>query len=273
MMDRDNPMTGPVTEDELHAYVDGLLPDDRKEAVATFLAANPEAAALVAAWRAQADAIRARYGSVANEPVPERLQLDRVIANDILAARRGSRPFRILAAAAVLLAFVGGSAAGWYVRGASHVTSSGFDQMTMQALDAYKLYVVEVRHPVEVPGTDTAHMRAWLSKRVGAELIIPDLSSLGLKLVGGRLLPGPTGTAAAFYMYENAAGERYTIYCARATQGETALHFKTGEQYAAVTWVDDKVGYVVSGPSDRDKLETVAKNVYEQIDKGVAKRS
>lgn len=262
----------PVTEDELHAYVDGLLPDDRQEAVATWLAANPDAAALVAAWRAQADAIRARYGAVASEPVPERLQLDRVIAGDIITARQPSRLLRMMAAAAVVVAFIGGAAAGWAARGGPGQSHSSFDQITAQALDAYKLYVVEVRHPVEVPGTETAHMRAWLSKRVGAELVIPDLSSLGLKLVGGRLLPGPTGTAAAFYMYENAAGERYTIYCAKATQGETALHFKTGEQYAAVTWVDDKIGYVVSGPSNRDKLETVAKNVYEQIDKGAAKK-
>jgi len=271
MSDHDNPMTGSVTEAELHAYVDGELPPDRQEGVATFLAAHPEAAALVANWRAQADAIRARYGAVANEPVPQRLQLDRIIESDIIAARRGSRPLRMMAAAAVLLAFAGGAGAGWLARGASDVKPSGFEQMTAQALDAYKLYVVEVRHPVEVPGAEAAHLRQWLSKRVGAELRIPDLSALGLKLVGGRLLPGPTGSAAAFYMYENAAGERYTVYCAKATQGETALHFKTGEQYAAVTWVDDKVGYVVSGPSDRDKLETVAKNVYEQIDKGAEK--
>jgi len=261
-----------VTEEELHAYVDGLLPDERKEAVATWLAVNPDAAALVAAWRAQADAIRARYGAVARDPVPERLQLDRIIAGDIVAARRGSRPFRIMAAAAVVLAFAGGAAAGWALRGAPGQASSGFDQMTAQALDAYKLYVVEVRHPVEVPGAEATHLRQWLSKRVGYELRIPDLSSLGLKLIGGRLLPGPTGSAAAFYMYENAAGERYTIYCAKATQGETALHFKSGDKYAAVTWIDDNIGYVVSGPSDRDKLETVARNIYDQVDKGAEKK-
>ncbi len=33
----------------------------------------PSEAALVAAWRAQAEAIRARYGAVAEEPVPARL--------------------------------------------------------------------------------------------------------------------------------------------------------------------------------------------------------
>ena len=52
MIDRDSP----VTEEELHAYVDGELPADRQEAVAAWLAAHPEQAAQVAAWRAQAEA-------------------------------------------------------------------------------------------------------------------------------------------------------------------------------------------------------------------------
>ena len=67
MIDRDSP----VTEEELHAFVDGELPDDRKEAVSAWLASHDDQAALVGAWRAQADSIRARYGAVVNEPVPE----------------------------------------------------------------------------------------------------------------------------------------------------------------------------------------------------------
>ena len=78
----------PVTEDELHAYVDGELPADRREAVTAWLAANPEQAATVAGWRAQADSIRARYGAVADEPVPERLTLDRVLRNGRASTRR-----------------------------------------------------------------------------------------------------------------------------------------------------------------------------------------
>ena len=54
MMDHE----APVTEDELHAYVDGELPADRQAAVESWLAAHPEDAARVSAWRAQADAIR-----------------------------------------------------------------------------------------------------------------------------------------------------------------------------------------------------------------------
>ena len=37
----------PVTEDELHAYVDGELPPDRVEIVLTWLSGHPDQAALV----------------------------------------------------------------------------------------------------------------------------------------------------------------------------------------------------------------------------------
>jgi len=262
----------PVTEDELHAYVDGELPADRREAVGAWLAANPEQAALVAAWRAQADSIRARYGDVVNEPVPERLQLDQIIKNDITHGRARGRTWAAMATAAALVAFIAGGGVGWYARAATSKTPAMFDKFTAEAIDAYRLYVVEVRHPVEVPGSEVVHLKQWLSKRVGQELSIPDLQSIGLKLVGGRLLPGPTG-AAAFYMYEGPSGERFTIYCAKAGGPETALHFRSAEQFASFTWVDDKVGYVVSGPADRDRLEAVTKIVYEQVDKNPEKKS
>lgn len=264
MIDR----VSPVSEDELNAYVDGELPADRREAVALWLAENPEQAAMVAAWRAQAESIRARYGAVADEPVPERLKVENVMRM----TGAVSRKWMAMAAAAATVAFVVGGAAGWFVRGASAVAPTGLDTFTAEALDAYKLYVVEVRHPVEVPASELAHMSQWLSKRLGYDQRIPDLQSIGLKLVGGRLLPGPTG-AAAFYMYEGPSGERFTIYCGKAGVQQTALRYKEGSQVAAFYWVDDKVAYVVSGPAERERLENVSKAIYEQVDKAGVKKS
>jgi anti-sigma factor RsiW len=255
----------PVTEDELHAYVDGELPADRREAVASWLAAHPSEAATVAAWRAQAEAIRARYGDTIDEPVPARLKIDQIMRE----GRRG-RSFAAVAAAAVL-AFVIGGGTGWFARGAT-ATPSSFKTFTADALEAHKLYVVEVRHPVEVPGSERPHLTAWLSKRLGYAQQIPNLESLGLKLVGGRLLPGPHGDAAALYMYEGPSGERFTVYSSQAKTPQTALRFKTGDRFAAYYWVDDQHAYVVSGPAERARLEQVAKTIYDQVDKG-SKRS
>ena len=99
-----------------------------------------------------------------------------------------------------------------------------------------------------------------------------DLQSIGLKLVGGRLLPGPTG-AAAMYMYEGVSGERFTLYCARAKAPESALRFKASRQFAAFTWIDNKFGYAVSGPDNRARLETVTKMIYEQVDRSGTRKS
>ncbi len=256
-----------VSEEELHAYIDGELPADRREAVAGWLAAHPSEAATVAAWRAQAEAIRARYGGTADEPMPARLQLDQIMRQE----HRFGRSFAAMAAAA-LLVFVIGGGAGWFARGATAAPSS-FATFTADALEAHKLYVVEVRHPVEVPGSERPHLTAWLTKRLGYAQHIPDLQSLGLKLVGGRLLPGPHGDAAALYMYEGASGERFTVYCSQAKAPSSALRFKSGGHFAAVYWVDDKRAFVVSGPAERAKLERVSKLVYEQVDKGGAQKS
>ncbi len=260
MTDRDSP----VTTEELHAYVDGVLPADRQGAVETWIATHPEDAARVADWRAQAEAIRAHYGAPAAEPVPERLALDKLDR-----PAPPARPWRAIAAATLVAALIGG-VIGWMAHSASAAAPSSFDLTTTDALEAHQLYVVEVRHPVEVAGAEQEHLAQWLSKRLDYELRIPDLESIGLKLVGGRLLPGPTGAAAAFFMYEAPSGDRFTLYCAPSALRLAAMRYKSADRLAAVYWVDRNLAYVVSGPADRERLNDIAQAAYDQIDKAAA---
>jgi anti-sigma factor RsiW len=247
-----------VTEEELHAFVDSELPADRIAAVERWLSAHPDDMARVAAWRMQADAIRSRYADIATTPTPPRFDLDRLARRD--------PPWKSIAAAAALVALLCGGAAGWVARGALAAgPASEAKLLTTDALDAYKLYVVEVRHPVEVPGHESAHLVQWLSKRLGWELRAPDLDTLGLKLVGGRLLPAATGPAG-FLMYEASSGERYTIYCAKAKGRDTAMRYDNQGAVAAVTWVDRDVAYIVSGEGNRERLEKVAQVAYPQLE-------
>jgi anti-sigma factor RsiW len=246
-----------ISEGDLHAYIDDELPPDRRSAVAAWLAIHPEDAARVAAWREQAEMIRSRFGTVAQEPTPPRLRIARLAR-----ARRG---MAAAAAAAVLAAFIVGGAVGWFARGAEAARSSDLDRFTADALEAYRLYAVEVRHPVEVPGDQRPHLIEWLSKRIGSPLRPPELERMGLTLVGGRLLPGPTG-ATAFFMYEGPSGERFTLYCGHTTDQETALRYTTGKQNGAYYWVDQNLAYVLSGPAERDKLHDIAQAAYDQID-------
>jgi anti-sigma factor RsiW len=249
--------TIPVTEDELHAYVDDELPAERRGDVEAWLAAHPEDAERVQSWRAMAETLHARYDQVANEPVPQRLELERL--------EREPRRWIYGSIAAALIAFVAGGGLGWLARGEAD-TPAPLQSFTVDALDAHRLYVVEVRHPVEVPGSERAHLQQWLTKRCGWDVRAPELASAGLKLVGGRLLPGPKGPAS-FLMYESASGERFTIYTAKSATEATQMRYTTLDNDSAMFWTDRGVVYVVSGGSDRERLTQVARAVYEQVEK------
>jgi anti-sigma factor RsiW len=253
----------PVTHDELHAYIDGELPVDRHEAVAAWLATHPDDAALVEQWRAQAEAIRARYGAVVNEPVPRRFDIEQLM----LTPRRSWRSI----AAAAALALVVGSVGGWIAHDATAAAPSPADLITGEALTAHRLYVGEARHPIEVRAAEQ-HLMPWLSRRVGTTLRAPDLAAFDLRLLGGRLLPGPIGPAALF-MYEGPTGERYTFYCSRTTAPETTLRYNAVNDVAAVRWVETQFGYVVSGPANRDRMLKIAETAYEQMDRAARPRA
>lgn len=62
-----------ITEDDLHAYVDGTLERPRRLAVALYLVDHPGDAARVEAFRAQKEAVHLLFGSVLDEPLPQRL--------------------------------------------------------------------------------------------------------------------------------------------------------------------------------------------------------
>lgn len=52
-----------VVEEDLHELVDGALPPARRAVVLAYLAANPAAAARVAAWQAQNEGLRVLFGA------------------------------------------------------------------------------------------------------------------------------------------------------------------------------------------------------------------
>ncbi|MEX0590747.1 MAG: anti-sigma factor [Xanthobacteraceae bacterium] len=245
----------PLTEDELHAYADGALPSDRIAAVESYLASNPDAAARVAEWRALTSAIRERWGAVADEPIPERLLIENVVM-------RASGLRRKVAFAATIALMIG-AAAGWFAR--DYFSAANDQQMARAladaAIEAHRLYINEVRHPIEVRA-DEAHLLPWLSRRVGSPVRAPDLGAEGLKLLGGRLLPGSRGPTALI-MYEGTGGERVTITATRAPrENQTAFKWRASGEFGALAWFESGLAFVVAGPAERERLDRIARRVY-----------
>ena len=134
-----------ITADALHAFADGQLGEAERAAVERHLAAHPEAAAEVAAWQRQNEALRALNPATSNESVPPRLSPHR-IAHDVRSARR--RSIANIAAAIVLVAL--GGSIGWFGRDYMTPTRAASDYLIEAAVTAHSLYVKEKSRAVEV---------------------------------------------------------------------------------------------------------------------------
>ena len=246
----------PVTEAELHAYVDGLLPEARRAEIETYLATHAEEAQRVRVWRDQNQALRDLYDPVLAEALPARMRKTGMW--------RFRNPALRYAAVAAWLAL--GGVAGWYLHGYSSVITADATAFARQAAIAHVVYSPEVRHPVEVGADQESHLVAWLSKRLGASLKVPQLNTIGYQLVGGRLLPGNRGPVAQF-MFQDSNGLRLTLYVrsGSAENKETAFRYTQERGVSVFYWLDGKFGYAISGEIDKAELLRVAKAVYQQL--------
>ena len=221
-----------ISEFDLHALVDGQLQAQRREAVEAYLETDPEAASRVEEWRLQKRELKALFDPIMSEPVPPGL----------LVSGPGPAATAPGPAQASTLTFVD------------------------QAALAHAVYTPEVLHPVEVRADQQAHLVKWLSKRLQHPLKAPDLGERGLHLVGGRLLPGEKGPAAQF-MYENEQGQRLTLFVRSDLEKshDSAFRFSHRDGVSVFYWIDDHLGYALSGTMEREPLLDLATLIYAQI--------
>lgn len=247
----------PVSESDLQALIDNRLAPGRVREVEAWLAEHPDEAARVAALRQDRDSLRAAYAPIAAEPLPPRLVS--------VFARTSGQPWRRAAAAALIFAI--GAAAGWAGGYFLHPSQPERRDVVRAAIGAHRVFIPEVRHPVEVAANEEAHLVRWLSKKLGQPLKAPDLTAHGFRLVGGRLL-SENGRPAALFMYENSSGLRITIHCVvEPGEGATAFRYREIDGFAAFYWIDEKLAYAVIGKIQREKLLEIARATHAALER------
>lgn len=253
-----------VSEADLHAYADGFLDEAGRARVERFLAENPEAAEMVADWQTQNEELRSAFAPhEKSKPTDIRLL-------SMGFARPPAQPRRrfALAAAAVVIFALG--AAGGYIGprlfGHPEIRLAYTEILPREARNAFLIYASEVRHPVEVFADEEAHLATWLGKRLSiANLKVPNLQSLGFKLVGGRLLP-VGGKPGALFMYEDNTGQRVTVLVGRNRENRTtSFRFASASDVETFYWIDGELGYAVTGEISRDLLQKIAEECYRQF--------
>lgn len=252
----------PIDRDQLHALADGQLDPARADELRAALADRPEAR-IVADYQRINQGLHALHDAALDQPVPERL-----LAGPRPWWRRRRWAHGASMAAAALALLIVGATGGWYARDQMVRGRQEQSAMVRPAALAHLVYAVEKRHPVEVGADEEEHLVRWLSNRLKHKLTAPKLEAAGYRLMGGRLLPGETGTACQF-MYENAQGRRLTIYIRSDVKGARETAFRFGQDEGGVSvfyWIDGAMGYAITGQMSREELLGIAKKVYEQLE-------
>jgi anti-sigma factor RsiW len=241
----------------LHAYADGELEGVERAEVEMLMANSPEVRDELEAIKRQKLAIKRSFDGIADEPVP----------HSILRAAKGTRAPRwpsvaSLAAGFAMLAIGAGS--GWFA--SEQVNLLSMASLPERAFSAYEVYAVEVRHPVEVPASEQDHLQAWLSKRVGSPFKVPDLSSEGYTLLGGRLL-ADGAKPAGLLVYEDANKRRLTVFVASNAQ-KNSKPYQIEQRGKLVTcyWLEKDLVYALVGedaPADMKRIAEFAHDRFE----------
>ncbi|HSW24509.1 MAG TPA: anti-sigma factor, partial [Burkholderiaceae bacterium] len=256
----------------LSAWLDGEVEGAECARIQAWLQEHPVDASLVRLWAADRDALRARFSSVPDEPIPERLTQAVWRRSARRALNWGPWP---QAVAAVALLAVGVVIGAWWRGGPlAEPASAGSTSWTQRAAVAHAVYAPEVRHPVEVSVREgdaaqqreqEAHLSRWLTRRLSVPVKLFDLRDQGFELVGGRLLPDGAGPSAQL-MYQDSMGMRVTVYLRKAAEQDApaAFAFERRGDLGMFYWVEGRSGYALVGPQSRERLLALAQAIYKQ---------
>lgn len=249
-------MSGPITEDDLHGWVDNQLDPERRTQVQRHLDENPAEAERVAAYVAQRQALRAALASATGGAIPARLN-PHILREQRLWRRR----MLWRAAAAVVLALGLGGGGGWVLRGTLAPNETDIATLVREAVANHVVYTADRRRPTELGEDQRDDLARWVSNRLNHKVAPPDLSDSGFRYIGGRLAATPEGPAGMF-MYQNAAGIRLTVFVRPdANARNTPLAPVDGKPMGGAAWIDKGVGYSVVAPVPADELRRIAEQV------------
>ena len=242
----------------LHAYTDGELEPSEKTLVERELPHDHESRAAIEAWRRQKQALKQAFSDVLSEEIPP------AIGAALRAPVSRLRHWYIPAAAAAVFAIVIGAYLIFLNFGLGQADAR---TLAEEALSAHIVYAAEIRHPVEVTAADKEHLISWLSTRLDRQIELPDLSTQGFQLIGGRLLHEGRKPAAQF-MYEDNQHRRLTIYLAHNSgHREASFRVQKEGRFTTCYWLEGDMGYAVAGELAPADIVPLAHVIYATLER------
>lgn len=264
----------PLSEEDLHGFVDNELDDERREVVLTHLSHTPADATRVETWRQHNILLRAAFAQVSLEQVPVSLSCTftpRLIsvpsfsAGGSQARRRYTRHLQRRSLVFTVAAFVAGIcitlAAGFSV---SHYTARLAAAATMRGPG------LAVIASADLPAGNAKITAQTLLNVPGAIepalVLIPLLQSEGIELLRGEIRGRPDNPAHCLD-FADASGTPIVL-CISAAKLPPTGDFQTLTTFAAnaVYWRESESIYALAAPLDHTRLMGLAKRLHARLD-------
>ena len=246
-----------LTDDDLHAFIDGELDDARAEAVAAAIAASAELTALAESYAADKALIARVYGPLIDRPVP--LAIMRPL-HQLKAEPPNRRAFRFASSAAAIAAMI---VVAWL--GYPLLSGGRGDPLIAEALAIRQGGV----HPIhEFAGAQiaTADARDRLAETTLASPVkVPDLEKSGYVLASVATYPGHDSRQSLQLTYRGRDGRLFTLYL-RPTAGADRFELSQRGTMQVCVWQDDRMSVVMLGEMSPREMLKVATATYADLD-------
>lgn len=242
-----------IRDEELHAFIDGELPEGRAALVTAVLQADHALASRAASFDADKAALAAAFQPVAAEPLPaewlrriEQASAARPPARRV--PRRAALYAMALAASLALVLFAA-------------------TRHPWQATDSILAQAEAVRTGASAPVLRLAGATlpapeardALVARAVGLKVRAPDLARLGWQLA-----EIDTYAAAAALRYRGTDGHALTLYVRRSAGAPRFDLLKNGSLRTCI-WQDEVVGAVMTGDMSAGQMMRVAAAAYSAL--------
>ena len=257
----------PPGESDIQAYVDGQLDARRRPLIEAYLAANPDEAARVEAYRVQNALLNDLFAGDMDRPLSGTLaSLARRLSRKLERQRTVRRTLAMAASVTLVVAL------GYAVLSDLERQADDGDRLAVAAVSQPAAAVVNLAGrprpgqsvAAEIETDDRAKLTDWFAEHVDRTPDpAPNLDGLGLSLIGGRVVSTADGPAIQF-LYQGDGGHQVVLFVASSeTEAQTpyATIATIRDGQVSLHWRDGQHVYGLTGSMPREVLLEVAQTV------------
>jgi anti-sigma factor RsiW len=250
-----------ISEEELHAFIDGELDKNRLAEIDGLVAADPALARRIALFRADKKQLSEVFGGLRAEPLPAEW-LERIEYWSSQRRPAISKPYvprYAIAAIAATLLLISGF---WLVY--ERVGGPNEDAIVAEALAARQNRVQAEETIASVPAASPEARNMVVTTALAMDLKAPDLARLGYQLAAIRIYSGVPGGKAVELDYRNAQNRLFTLYIRRPSSPPRVDLLERGDVRICI-WQDDVVGTVMAGEMSAGEMARIASLAYSGL--------